>query len=138
MGKAISYAKRKKIIERRQLDHTFKSIALDLGLSESGVKKIWYAYQKKGESALQTNYSNCGSTKLYNSETEKKVNALRTNEQGAAFVHSKFLLKHPGLKAPSPRTIQRWWKKQSTNRPVGRPPKEEKKNGVAQPMKYGK
>jgi len=46
MGRALSYAVRQKIIYRREKGQSFQQIAIGFGCSESGVKKIWYAYKK--------------------------------------------------------------------------------------------
>lgn len=127
MGKPISYDHRVKIIERRKCGETYKSIAVDFNLSESGVKKIWYAYQKSGESAYKTNYFNCGQSTTFKADTHALIDEVRDNEQGADYVRSKLLIKHPKRKIPCTRTIQRLWLKQGTSRPKGRPTDTEKK-----------
>ncbi|MCB0562475.1 MAG: helix-turn-helix domain-containing protein, partial [Phaeodactylibacter sp.] len=62
MGKPIPYDFRAKIAQRKQSGDSYMDIALDLGLSESAVKKIWYKYLKEGESAFHTKHNNCGRT----------------------------------------------------------------------------
>ena len=60
MGQALSYATRLRIIELRQNGKPFTSIASELGVSYSGVRKIWSRYKAKGESGLSASYANCG------------------------------------------------------------------------------
>jgi len=127
MGSPISYDHRVKIVERRKSGETYKSIATDFNLSESGVKKIWYAYQKVGETAYEPDYSKCGKKTIYKSDTHELIKEVRDNEQGANYVRSKLLMKYPKRKIPCERTIQRLWLKQGTNRSKGRPTDTEKK-----------
>ena len=138
MGKALSYATREKIILRRQKGQDYSEIASSLNCSESGVKKIWYAYQKNGESALKTNYHNCGGHSVYGSDTRELVKEIRDNQQGSYYVHSKLVQKYPNKQLPSTRTINRWWEKEGTNRKKGRPSSSEKKTGQIKPTKPGK
>lgn len=130
MGKPISYDFRVKIVERRKSGETYKSIAKAFGLSESGVKKVWYAYRKEGEAAYHSDYSGCGRKRLYKADTHELIERIRDNGQGANYVRSKLLVVHPDVRAPCERTIQRLWKAQGTGRPKGRPTDREKKSGV--------
>ena len=127
MGKPLSYDVRVKIVERRQSGESYKQIAEDLNASESGVKKIWYRYQKVGEAAYYPDYENCGRPVTYQVDTYERADSIRDNEQGAAYVHSKLLQKFPKQKTPSIRTLQRAWVKQGTQRPKGKPTDREKK-----------
>lgn len=127
MGKALSYAVRETIILRRKKGQPYKKIAADLNCSEPGVKKIWYAYKKEGDSALLTKYSNCGKSSDYGQEVRDAINEIRDNQQGASYVRSKLIKNHPDLKAPCLRTMTRWWLAEGTNRKRGRVRKEEKK-----------
>jgi len=127
MGKPIPYDYRVKIVKRRKSGETYKSIAEDFNLSESGVKKIWYAYQKVGEAAYNADYSNCGHSTIYKEDTHELINEIRDNQQGGNYVRSKLLMKHPDKKIPCARTIQRLWNKQGTARAKGRPTDREKK-----------
>ena len=138
MGKAISYAVREKIVARRQQGEKYSEIAMAFNCSESGVKKIWYAYQKTGESALKTNYHNCGGHSIYGSDIKELVKEIRDNQQGSYYVHSKLELKRPKEDLPSARTINRWWKKEGSSRKVGRPSSSEKKTGQSNLTKPGK
>lgn len=130
MGKPISYDYRCLIIKKKNQVQTFSSISQELGYSLSGVKKIWYAYQKEGESGLKLKYSNCGRPTIYDETVEKKVNKLRTGDQGASYIHSQYELKYSKEQAPSISTIQRMWQKEKTNRSKGRPTNREKKVGL--------
>lgn len=127
MGKALSYAIREKIIERRKKGQAYKKIALALDCSEAGAKKIWYAYQKEGDQALLTKYSNCGGHTVYDAEVRAAVKKIRDNQQGGSYVRSKLLKNHPNLPTPCIRTLTRWWNKEGTNRSKGRVRKTEKK-----------
>ena len=129
MGQAIPYDYRKKIIFERKKGKPYSKIAEELGYSLRGVKNIWYAYQKDGESSSKLNYSNSGRKSSFDTLTQDSVKAIRTGKQGAPFVYSRFKQKHPNLKAPSIRTLQRWWKDSETSLPRSRPPEKEKKIG---------
>ncbi len=138
MGRAIPYAHRLKIVERCQTGHAYKDIANDLGISESGLKKFWYRYQKQGEAAIKTHYQNCGGHTKYGVEVRETVAKLRDNQQGAAYIRSKMIQHYPNLPVPDERTLQRWWNREKTNRPKGRPKEKEKKAGAALLTKSGK
>jgi len=138
MGKAIPYAYRKKIVARRKSGESYKSISKALGYSESGIKKIWYKYQKEGESCFKTNYKNCGSRTVYGKTVREAVFKLRDNQQGSSYIHSKLLIEHPNLAIPSARTLRRWWVKEQTNRKKGKPTEGEKRGGANTAITPGK
>lgn len=127
MGKAIPYDYRVKIIARMKLGEQAKDLANEMGYSEGGVKKIWYAYKKRGKSAFKNNYSNCGRMSIYNATVRQKVKEIRDNSQGGGYVRSKLEQKFPNQIAPSERTLQRWWLAEGTNRKKGKPTASEKK-----------
>lgn len=127
MGKPISYDERAKIVERIQLGDSYELIATDIGRSISGVKKIWYAFKKEGQSAFHTNYQNCGRSSEFDLEVRKDLKKIRDNQQGAYYVHSKYSTKYPDRKSPSPSTLNRWWRQSGTARQKGRPSNVEKK-----------
>ena len=138
MAKVIPFDVRIQIIANIQNGQSYSEIAQNFGYSASGVKKIWYTYQKEGQSALYTKYSNCGSTSLYGEEVRSEVSKIRDNQQGASYVCSKMQQKHPELPCPSIRTLNRWWVKEQSNRSKGRPSRKEKKAGVKRLIKSGK
>lgn len=138
MGKAIPYAYREKIVARRKEGESYKSISSALGYSESGVKKIWYKYQKEGESCFKTGYNNCGRKSAYGTTVRDAVAKLRDNQQGSDYIYSKLLVTHPQLAIPSARTLRRWWVKEQTNRKQGKPTETEKKVGVSTATTLGK
>ena len=138
MGKALSYAVREKIIFRREKGQSFKEISVNLGCSESGAKKIWYAYKKQGIPALSNNYSRCGGRSKFTQAVHDAVNEIRDNNQGATYVYSKLVKDYSHLSIPKARTLSRWWKKQGTNRQRGRPVSSEKKDGQNKPITLGK
>jgi len=138
MGQAIPYDYRRKIISERERGKSYSKIAKELGYSQSGIKKIWYAYQKEGESSLKPKYFQCGRKSSFNESVRDAVNDIRTGKQGAPFVYSMLKVKHPDLPAPSIRTLQRWWQEKQTALPRGRPPEKEKKIGRLYPIKPGK
>lgn len=130
MGKAIAYEIRVKIIALKQKGYSSKSIASRFSLSESGVNKIIRRHQKEGEAAFLTRYSNCGRTSTYTEAVRTEIEKIRDNGQGAYYVRSKMIMEETISCIPSTRTIQRWWAKEQTNRPKGRPKETEKKHGV--------
>ena len=138
MARFIPYDLRKLIVLRRQSKISYQKIHEELGYSISGIKKIWYQYQKEGEPALRPNYDNCGRKSSYSQTVHDAIAAIRTGEQGAPYVYSMLKLKYPGLKRPHTRTIQRWWEARSVNRPKGRPSEAEKNRGQPTPTKPGK
>ena len=131
MPSPLAYDIRRQIVSRRQAGESFQCIASDYGCSVSGVKKIWYAWRKDGDSALSPNYSQCGRPKVYPEEVWAAVDEIRDNHQGASYVHSRLLMRFPKECCPSISTIQRRWKAQSTNRKKGRPHSSEKKAGLS-------
>lgn len=148
MGKSIPYSYRLEIVNRRKTGVSYATIAKELGYSISGIRKIWYNYQKNGEASLETNYKNCGRTRIYSKEIEHLVNEVRDNQQGGAYVRSKLeqliLTGDKRTEAlsisdiPHERTLQRWWQKSGTNRKKGKPSNEEKKVGAKHHMRFGK
>lgn len=129
MGKALSYAVRKKIVERREKGQSFHQISIALNCSLSGAKKIWYAYKKEGENSFRSNYSRCGRPSPFSQAVHDAIEEIRDNNQGSNYVYSKLVKDYPHLKLPSARTLSRWWKQQGINRQRGRPVTAEKKGG---------
>lgn len=127
MGKAIPYDYRLKIVDRIKLGETAKQLAVEMGYSEAGIKKIWYAYKKEGEDAFKTKYHNCGRTSIYDNTVRQNIKELRDNSQGGSYIRSKLEQKFPDQVAPSERTLQRWWLAEGTNRKKGKPTDSEKK-----------
>lgn len=127
MSRLISYAHREKIVQRRKRGESYSSIADAFNLSVSGVKKIWYSYQKKGALAFVPDYSNSGRRSPYNEEVRASIKQIRDNAQGGLYVATRFAKAYPDLQGPSARTLQRWWKKSGESKDRGRPSKEKKK-----------
>ena len=138
MGKALSYAVRKKIVERRKKGQSFNQISIELKCSESGAKKIWYAYKKHGPDSLANRYARCGRSSHFSSAVHKAIDEIRDNNQGSTYVYSKLIKDYPHLTIPKARTLNRWWKKQGTNRQRGRPVSVEKKAGQKRLTTLGK
>ena len=138
MGRPIPFDYRKLIIKRKNAGQTFSEIAQHLGYSLSGIKKVWYNYQRYGSSSLQTNYKNCGRKPSYTDSTYDLIDKLRNAQQGASYIYSKFQLQHPDESVPCIRTIQRYWASKKANRPKGRPCKREKKLGQLKHIILGK
>jgi len=130
MAQPIPYDYRKLIVSRRKSGVTYQKISEELNYSISGIKKVWYQYQKEGEACFTSNYESCGRKSVHPQAVHDAIASIRTGEQGASFVYSMLHLKNPELERPHIRTIQRWWENQSTNRPKGQPTKAEKKNGL--------
>lgn len=127
MGSPISYDRRVKIVKRKKAGESTQSIAISLDVSVSGVRKIWKRYQSEGESAFYPNYQNCGRKSPFHQKIVESIPDIRDNDQGASYVHSKLLIKHPEERVPAIRTLQRWWQSSNESRPKGRPPANEKK-----------
>ena len=138
MGKAIPYDFRVTIVKRIKQGERFAELAEETGYSLSGIKKIWYAYKREGESAFHTKYCNCGKSSLYDSPVRDAVLEIRDNKQGGTYVRSKLKQQHPHLLIPHERTLQRWWASDGSNRTKGRPTDSEKKVGAKNHTKHGK
>lgn len=138
MASFIPYDFRKLIVSRRQSGVTYKKIQEEIGYSMSGIKKIWYQYQKEGESCFTPKYKNCGRKSDYPQSVRDAISTIRTGDQGGSFVYSMLKLKYPDLPRPTIRTIQRWWEQEQVNRPKGRPNESEKKSGQNKLMRPGK
>ena len=130
MGKAIPYDYRVKIVERIKSGQNYQETAAEFSYSESGIKKIWYAYKKDGPSSFVPKYANCGRSSPYNKDIRDNVSKIRDNQQGGSYVFSKLKAQYPDSPTPSIRTLTRWWAKEQTNRPKGRPKAAEKKLGA--------
>lgn len=130
MGRAIPYDYRVKIVKKIESGQNYAETAEEFGYSESGIKKIWYAYKKQGAACFTTKYGNCGRISPYQNDVRNLVNKIRDNQQGATYVYSKLKVVNPDLPVPSARTLTRWWVKEQTNRVKGRPKDKEKKIGV--------
>ena len=138
MASPIPYEIRVKIVDQMRSKGTIKELAKEYNYSIAGVRKIWKQYQIEGESSFHTKYSNCGRTPVYGKKVKRLVTQIRDNEQGTNYVSSKMLSKYPDSPSPHPRTLQRWWAKEETNRAKGRITDKEKKLGLTKPMKLGK
>jgi len=138
MASPIPYDLRKQIIKLRKSGLPYSTISEEVGYSLSGVKKIWYQYQKQGDTCLETQYHNCGRKSDFSQAIHDAIAEIRTGDQGAPYVYSMLKVRYPHLQRPSIRTIQTWWEKSSTNRPKGRPPKSEKKHGRNKLTRLGK
>jgi len=129
MGKAIPYAIREQIVQRRQGGESLMALAEEFGFSYAGVCKIWRQYRSEGQPALVAKYSNCGRTASYDESFQSRVKAYRLNEGarkvGAPYIRSKLLASKQHARVPHERTIQRWFREAGINRPVGRGPKKE-------------
>ena len=121
---------RVKIVARKQKGQSTESIAALFKLSKSGVDKILRQHKKEGDAAFHTRYANCGRTSKYSNQVRTTIATIRDNGQGAYYVRSKMVMQDVTSSIPSTRTIQRWWAKEETNRPKGRPKGTEKKHGV--------
>jgi len=138
MAAPIPYEIRVKIVDRMRSDGSIKELAEEFGYSVAGVRKIWKQYQSEGEACFQTKYSNCGRIPVYGKAVRRLVNCIRDNQQGANYVSSKLLSKYPESPSPHPRTLQRWWVKEESNRSKGRITDKEKKLGLMKSTRLGK
>jgi len=127
MGSSIPYNYRKLIVAKRKSGKSYTEISQELGYSISGIKKIWYAYQKLGEASYSTNYKNCGRKSPFDKSVKDSITKIRTGQQGAPFVFSKLHKDYPHKRIPSIRTLQSWWQTKKVSCPKGRPSNEKKK-----------
>ncbi len=121
MATPIPYDYRKKIVRMRKEGKTFKAISQSVGYPEKSVKRIWYRYVKEGEAGLATKYHHSGRRSPFDESISQEIARVRDGEQGAPYVRSILLERHPELNIPHERTIQRWWKAKGAHRPKGRP-----------------
>ncbi len=138
MGSPIPYSYRQLIIKRRQSGNTYSQISNEIGYSISGIKKIWYAYQKHGSSSFKTAYKNCGRKSSFDETIKEKIQTIRTGNQGAPYVFSRLHQLYQGQPVPSIRTLQYWWQASDTARKRGRPSNKEKKDGLNKHIIRGK
>jgi len=131
MAHPIPYDYRKQIVKLRQSGKTYSFIASTLGYSLKSVKRIWYAYQERGEKALHTNYHNSGRKSIFSRSIRAQIIEIKDGDQGAPYVRSKLLLQNVSEAIPHERTIQRWWKQQGIERPKGNP--KRKSNWTKEP-----
>ena len=121
MARPIPYDYRKLIVKLRQSGKTYSSIASELGYSLKSIKRIWYAYQERGEEALSTNYQNSGRKSPYPPSLHEQINTVKDGDQGAPYVRSRLLSQNIVQPIPHERTIQRWWRDKGIERPKGNP-----------------
>ena len=123
MSTPLSYATRVQIVRLRKKGQSYAQIAKKLSCSTKSVQRIWSQYQAKGEKGLQTNYHKSGRRSPYDSTIWEQIAQIRDSEQGAPYVRSILLERHPHALVPHERTIQRQWARQGHHRPRGRPKK---------------
>ena len=123
MATPIAHIDRLRIIKLRQKGKTYKSIAEEVGCSIDSVRGIWRRFEARGMEGLKTNYQNSGMRSSYD-EMKVLVEEEKTGEQGAPYIRSVLLSRHPDKKIPHERTIQRWWKKQDDKKKMSENPEE--------------
>ena len=125
MAQKIPYKVREQIVSDRKSGLSYGEISQRHGYSISGVKKIWYRYQKLGEAGLPDSYANCGSKLAYHVDIRALISSIRAGREGALYIRSILEERYPNKRIPHERTIQRWWKLAGVNQPKGRPRKSQ-------------
>jgi hypothetical protein len=121
MSTPIPYDYRAQIVRLRKSGKTYPLIATLVPCSERSIKRIWRRYLQEGDEGLLTKYHQSGRPSSYGQAVRELVALEKTGEQGAPYIRSVLMEKHPGLDIPHERTLQRWWSAQGINRPKGRP-----------------
>lgn len=121
MARPIPYDYRQKIVQMRRSGKPYAQIAQCFGHSLSSIKRTCARFDKEGEASFETRYHLSGSSSPFDRSVLAKIAEVRDGEQGAPYVRSVLLEKHPGTAVPHERTIQRHWKANGGNRPRGRP-----------------
>jgi Helix-turn-helix domain len=120
MPRAIPFAIRQTIIERRQTGHTLAAIAQEFQLSYRAVRTVWYRYRNDGDAGLQTNYAHCGAAqhRFPASLQEFACSLKRAHPRwGAGLIHLQLQKQFPAQPLPSWRTLQRWWRQAGLQSP---------------------
>ena len=129
MGVAISLLIRRQIVSQRQSGKSFASISRELGVSYSGVRKIWARFEAYGLEGLGPSYENCGPPPLKLPDLLYRAACYLRRlhpSWGSPLIHQiltdRYKSKH---EVPSARTVHRWLKKagliQKRQRPVSSP-----------------
>lgn len=121
MASPIPYDYRQKIVGMRQAGFSFGAITNEIPYSKSSIKRIWYRYLQEGQEGLRTKYHQSGRQSPYPKSLSDKIALIKDGEQGAPYVRSVLLERYAQEPIPHERTLQRWWKKQGSNLPRGRP-----------------
>jgi len=120
MSLALNLATRKLIVQFREEGKSFAQISRDLKLSYNTIRGIWKRYEKNGESGLVPDYKNCGKKPLESDYRFYRGSLWlkRFHPQwGAPLILLKLTQRYGKEKAPSVRTLQRWFKKKGLSAP---------------------
>ncbi len=129
MPEPITLAVRHQIVTRHLQGDPLSTIAEQIGHSESGVRKIFHRYQRGGLEALKPDYHKCG-------PQTRKADPLivraacwlkrRHPDWGAAYIRLHLVDRYGEARLPTPRTLQRWIKKEGLQPPRRRAPKQDR------------
>ena len=119
MGKPIPHDIRAQMVRLSAAGLSKRSIAEATGGNFEAVKKILQAYHRQGDSALRADYSRCGKSPRQHFEEAiiKDILSRKGQPPGADYVHSVLREAQPSERVPSPRTIQRMWKRSAGGNP---------------------
>jgi hypothetical protein len=119
MGQATGILLRERIIQLKQANYTLVKISEELPLTYSNVRSIWGRYQKEGASGLQTSYSKCGKSKPSRDNVIYQASLWLKHlhaQWGTPRIHAGLQSRY-GLKVPSIRTLNRWYKDAQLTKP---------------------
>ena len=121
MPTPIPYDYRQKIVQMRKSGKTIEAIAECFPYSLRSLKRVCSRFEKEGEPSFKTKYHLGGCSSPFGQTVRDKIAEVKDGEQGAPYVRSVLMEKHPDMAVPHERTIQRHWKSKGSNRPKGRP-----------------
>ena len=128
MSSVIPVPVRRFIVEQHLKGESLKSIADELCLSVSGVRKIWRRYRNDGDAGLRIGYGHSGrrgvrgDRRIYRCAVWLK---RRHPKWGAVLIHLKLQERYPQRHLPHPRIFQRWFRQLQLNyRETRKPPVE--------------
>ena len=121
MATPIPFDYRKKVIQLHQSGESLESISQRFSLTLRSVQRICSRFEKEGEASFLTKYQQGGCPSPFDQSVRDKIAAVKDGDQGAPYIRSVMMERHPGLKVPHERTIQRYQKASGEGRPAGRP-----------------
>ena len=118
MSSVIPVPVRRFIVERHLKGESLRSIANELCLSVSGVRKIWRRYRDHGDAGLIIGYGQSGRRGLRSDRLIYRCAVWLKRRHpgwGAVLIHLKLKERYPKREIPHPRTFQRWFRQLQLN-----------------------
>jgi hypothetical protein len=128
MGKVVTQANRRRLIELYESGKTVAESCRILEIGYAGAAKLIRRYRQEGEQALEVGFYRCGKKSPYTQEIRDAISSAmqENNRLGAPIIRSRLLAGGLYAKVPHERTIQRWMTAQGVSIPRGRRPKQSK------------